>query len=154
MYLKVHGFRSQGTIPAQFSKLGGNISPAITFHDVPCEAKSLALIMDDPDAPRGLFTHWVVYNIPPDCTGFGEGAVPPGVLQGRNSWGDAAYGGPQPPDREHRYFFRLYALYVVLDIGPGATRGEVEREMEGQVVCEAEYMGRYAPHTAELAGRH
>jgi Raf kinase inhibitor-like YbhB/YbcL family protein len=154
MNIEVHGFGNGDAIPAQYSKLGGNRSPAMSFHDVPGEARSLVLIVDDPDAPRGLFTHWVVYNIDPRLGAFDENSVPEIATQGKNSWGEDRYGGPQPPDREHRYFFRLYALDTPLTVGRAAERRVVEREMEGHVIAEAEYMGRYAPHTAELAGRH
>lgn len=153
MRIQIDAFAPGESIPTQFSKKGGNVSPAIAFHDVPRDAKSLVLIVDDPDAPRGVFTHWVVYNIDPALGGFHENQVPETVTQGRNSWDESRYGGPQPPDREHRYFFHMYALDALLPLQPGATRGEVEREMDGHVIAEAEYMGRYAPHTAELAGR-
>lgn len=154
MRIEVAGFAEGEAIPVRYSKLGGNVSPALRFHEVPPRAKSLVLIMDDPDAPRGLFTHWVVYDLDPTLDGFAENGVPPGASQGKNSWGEAKYGGPQPPDREHRYFFHLFALDEVLSLGPGADRSVLEREMEDHVIAHAEYMGRYAPHTAELAGRH
>ena len=154
MRLQIDAFNQGESIPPRYSKKGDNCSPAIAFHDVPPRAKSLVLILDDPDAPRGLFTHWVVYNIDPAVHEFHEDQVPETATQGKNSWGEARYGGPQPPDREHRYFFHLYALDTLLPLSPGADRGQVEREMDGHVIAEAEYMGRYAPHTAELAGRH
>ncbi len=153
MKIAVEPFAYGDSIPVKFSKQGGNISPALTFRDVPRTARSLGLIMEDPDAPHGLFTHWVVYNIDPTLSGFRENQLPAGAMPGKNSWGEAQYGGPQPPDREHRYFFRLYAIDRLLALGPGASRGEVEREMEGGIIDEAEYLGRYAPHTAELTGR-
>lgn len=151
MKIEIKAFANGSSIPSLYSKKGGNVSPALAFADLPPATRSLVLIMDDPDAPRGLFTHWVVYNIDPSLGGWGENQVPEKVTQGKNSWGEARYGGPQPPDREHRYFFRLYALDIMLALGPGAGRGEVERGMEGHVIAEADYMGLYAPHTAELA---
>jgi Raf kinase inhibitor-like YbhB/YbcL family protein len=151
MNIEIDAFPNGACIPPKFSKQGGNCSPAISFQNVPHGTRSLVLLMDDPDAPRGLFTHWVVYNIAPTLGGFPENQVPEAVTQGRNSWDEARYGGPQPPDREHRYFFHLYALDCLLPLGPGAGRGEVEREMEGHIIAEAEYLGLYAPHTAELA---
>jgi Raf kinase inhibitor-like YbhB/YbcL family protein len=153
MKIQLPAFADGECIPEKYSKKGGNVSPAFTISDVPRGTKSLVLIMDDPDAPHGLFTHWVVYNIEPSTRGFRENEVPQNVTQGRNSWEEACYGGPQPPDREHRYFFHLYALDVLLPSRSGASRGEVEREMEGHVIAEAEYIGRYAPHAAELASR-
>ncbi len=153
MKMEIIAFANGQSIPQKYSKKGGNVSPAIWFRDVPRNTRSLVLIMDDPDAPRGLFTHWVAYDIDPAIGSFRENEVPSGVSQGKNSWGESQYGGPQPPDREHRYFFHLYALDVVLSLGSGADRGEVERAMEGHVIAEATYMGLYAPHTAELSGR-
>lgn len=153
MHIEIDAFGENGSIPPKYSKKGGNCSPEIAFRDVPPNAKSLVLILDDPDAPRGLFTHWVVYNIDPRVGGFHENLLPEGVTQGQNSWGEARYGGPQPPDREHRYFFHLYALDTQLPLQPGAARKDVEQAMDGHVIAESEYMGRYAPHAAELAGR-
>jgi Raf kinase inhibitor-like YbhB/YbcL family protein len=143
-------FEEGQTIPPRFSKQGGNISPALEIRDVPRSAQSLVLVVDDPDAPHGLFTHWVLYGIDPGVREIRENEVPVGARCGRNSWGEAAYGGPQPPDREHRYFFRLFALDTALDLSAGASRGEVEREMDGHIIAEAQHMGRYAPHTAEI----
>jgi Raf kinase inhibitor-like YbhB/YbcL family protein len=153
MHLEIPDFSPGESIPPRFSKEGGNVSPALVFRDVPAHCRSLVLIMDDPDAPHGLFTHWVVYDIDPSTPGFRENQVPGTAFLGKNSWGEARYGGPRPPDREHRYFFHLYALDDVLDLGAGADRGIVERAMDSHVIAEAEYMGRYAPHTAELTRR-
>ncbi|PTX97808.1 YbhB/YbcL family Raf kinase inhibitor-like protein [Opitutus sp. ER46] len=150
MKIVVNAFASGGVIPAQYSKRGGNRSPGMAFADVPRGAVSLVLIVDDPDAPSGLFTHWVVYDIDPRVTRVDENTVPTHGRQGRNSWGDTRYGGPQPPDREHRYFFRLHALDQRVDREPGIDRAQLERAMEGHVIAEAEYMGRYAPHTSEV----
>lgn len=154
MKIDIPAFVDNDCIPEKYSKNGGNISPAFAITGIPRGAKSLVLIMDDPDAPHGLFTHWVVYDISPDNAVFSENDVPATVVQGSNSWGESRYGGPQPPDREHRYFFHVYALDTFLGLRPGASRGEVEREMEGHIVAETEYMGRYAPHAAELPSRH
>lgn len=153
MKIEIDAFPEGESIPEKYSKQGGNISPAIRFRHVPHGTRSLVLIVDDPDAPRGLFTHWVVYNIDPTVAGFPENRLPEAATQGKNSWGESAYGGPQPPDREHRYFFHLYALDGLLPLGPGVPRAELERTMDGHIVDEAKYMGRYAPHTAELMGR-
>lgn len=153
MNIEIEAFANGDCIPEKYSKKGGNVSPAIRFKNVPHGTRSLALIMDDPDAPHGLFTHWVVYNLDPKLDALRENQVPEAAAQGRNSWDEPRYGGPQPPDREHRYFFHLYALDTQLALAPGASRGEVEREIDGHILDEAEYMGRYAPHTAELTGR-
>jgi Raf kinase inhibitor-like YbhB/YbcL family protein len=100
--------------------------------------------MDDPDAPRGIFTHLVAFNIDPNSSGFRENQIPKDVRFGRNDKGQTAYAGPKPPDGEHRYFFRLYALDVRLELAIGASRVEVEGMMAGHVIAEAELMGRFA----------
>lgn len=152
MRIAIAAFAPGEGMPERFSREGGNCSPAVAFRDVPTSARSLVLIMDDPDAPRGLFTHWVVYNIDPSLGAFHENQVPETATQGRNSWNETRYGGPQPPDREHRYFLHLYALDALLPLEPGVARADVERAMRGHVIAAAEYMGRYAPHHAG-AGR-
>jgi hypothetical protein len=152
MKIESSAFKHGGTIPLRYAKRGENISPPLSFQGVPGEAKSLVLIMDDPDAPRGLFTHWVVFNVDP-VAWFAEGSVPAGAKQGKNSWGEPRYGGPQPPDREHRYFFRLFALDRTLDLREGAGRDEVEAAMRGHVMAQAEWMGRHAPQPEHAAGR-
>lgn len=131
-------------IPDRFSPNDANHSPALDFLDVPPQARSLVLIMDDPDSPHGVFTHWVVFNIDPSFAGFRENQVPPSSKIGRNSYGKAEYDGPKPPNGEHRYFFRLYALDTRLGLGQGATRADVEHAMENHVIAKAELTGRYA----------
>jgi Raf kinase inhibitor-like YbhB/YbcL family protein len=103
--------------------------------------------MDDPDVPRhlradGMWDHWVVFNIPPDTTHIPENTNPHGTL-GKNSWGENRYQGPAPPDREHRYFFKLYALDTKLSLLQGATKHAVEQAMQGHILVQAELMGRY-----------
>lgn len=148
MKIESSAFKSGGPIPPRYAKQGDNVSPPLAIADVPKEARSLVMIMDDPDAPRGLFTHWVVFNIPP-VGWFPEGEAPRGAREGTNSWGEAKYGGPQPPDREHRYFFRLFALDRELKLKDGPSREEIEAAMRGHVVSQAEYMGRFAPMNVE-----
>jgi hypothetical protein len=147
MKIESSAFKNGASIPPRYAKQGDNVSPPLSISGVPPEARSLVLIMDDPDAPRGLFTHWVVFNIPP-VAWFAENEVPKGARVGKNSWGEAGYGGPQPPDREHRYFFRLYALDRMLDLPKGASREQVEAAMKGHVIAQAEWMGRFAPQGA------
>jgi Raf kinase inhibitor-like YbhB/YbcL family protein len=138
-------FEHGAPIPDRFSRYADDLTPPLNFDDVPADALSLALIMDDPDAPHGLFTHWIVFNIDQNTSGFAENQAPPDVRHGTNSWGEARYGGPRPPDREHRYFFHLYALDQRLDLPNGATRQEIEDAITGHILAEAELMGRYAP---------
>ncbi len=145
MKIKSPAFEHGEVIPDKYSRYHDDRTPPLEFSDIPDGTRSLALILDDPDAPSGLFTHWVVFNIDPNSTGFPENDVPRDVRFGMTSWGEAGYGGPQPPDREHRYYFRLYALDCRLDHPHGAPREEVEAAMQGHMLAHAELMGRYAP---------
>jgi Raf kinase inhibitor-like YbhB/YbcL family protein len=154
MKIKSSEFENGSVIPERFSQYGENRSPSLDFVEVPPAAKSLALIMDDPDAPRGTFTHLVAFNIDSNTGGFRENQIPKDVRFGRNSYDQAAYAGPKPPNGEHRYFFRAYALDTRLDLPSGASRADVERAMGGHVIAEAELMGRYAtPSQAQRATR-
>jgi len=137
-------FQEGGTIPERFSKNGQNTSPDLRIEGAPAEAKSLALIVDDPDAPVGLFTHWLVWNIDPKTTDFAEGSAPSGAMQGKNDFGESGYGGPQPPSGTHRYYFKIFALDRMLDLKPGAKRKEVDAAMKGHVIAQGQLMGRYS----------
>ncbi len=149
MKIKSSEFENNAVIPERFSQNGENRSPPLDFIDVPAGAQSLVLIMDDPDAPRGTFTHWVVFNIDANTSGFHENRVPKDVQHGLNDYHKPAYAGPKPPYGEHRYFFHLYALDRTLDLPDGANRDDVERAMKGHVVSETELIARYAtPVTA------
>jgi len=143
-------FREGDSIPKQFTRDGADKSPALQFEEVPDKAKSLALIVDDPDAPNGTFTHWILFNITPTTHEIREDAPPVMATQGRNDWGDIGYGGPKPPSGEHRYYFKLCALDTVLSLSRGAKRSEVDEAMNGHILDEAELMGRYA--SAEMVG--
>ena len=141
-------FDNGSAIPDKYSKSGGNISPPMSWTDVPEGTKGLALIVEDPDAPSGSFSHWVVYHIPPASTGLNEGIpaepnLPGGALQGRNGFGEMGYGGPQPPAGTHRYFFHLYALNTELKLPAGVSRGELDRALQGHVLAETQLMGHY-----------
>jgi hypothetical protein len=118
------------------------VSPSLLFHDVPDEAVTLALIMDDPDAPGGTFSHWLIWNMPPTIHQVAEGTKPEGVM-GKNDFGDIAYGAPCPPEGTHNYRFRLYALDEELDLHRGATREELDRAMQGHTIDRAELIGKY-----------
>lgn len=147
MELKSSAFTQGGKIPAQFSCDGEEMSPELLISGVPNGAKSLVLIMDDPDVPASvrkeqMWDHWVVFNIPPDTKRIAENTEPPGV-SGKNTQGGLGYQGPCPPDREHRYFFKLYALDCMLDLAEGATKSEVERAIVGHILAETQLMGRY-----------
>ncbi|HXK35279.1 MAG TPA: YbhB/YbcL family Raf kinase inhibitor-like protein [Candidatus Paceibacterota bacterium] len=135
-------FENSGLIPSTYTCDGADINPPLVVSGVPKEAKSLVLIMDDPDAPMGTWDHWVVFNIPPDLATIEEGSEPTGV-KGLNSSQKTGYSGPCPPDREHRYFFKLYALDVLLSLKEGALKKEVEQAMAGHILAKTEIIGRY-----------
>lgn len=145
MKLTSPAFADNAAIPARFSQNGENHSPPLEFHDVPDGTKSLTLIMDDPDAPKGLFTHWVAFNIDPLVRRFAENDLPGDVHCGRNDAGHAHYDGPKPPDKKHRYFFHLYALDTRFDLPDGASRADVESAMQFRIIGEATLMGSFAP---------
>jgi len=145
-------FAAGGAIPSRHSCDGANRSPALAWSGAPAGTTAYALIVDDPDAPGGTWVHWVLFNLPGTLAALPEG-VPAterlaglgDALQGRNDFKRIGYGGPcPPPGRPHRYFFRLFALKAALSLGPGATRQEVERAMQGHVLAEATLMGTYA----------
>ena len=145
MELTSPAFKEGAPIPVKYTCEGQNLSPPLVINGVPPGAKSLALIMDDPDAmkPAGkVWDHWVTFNIPPETTVIGEGENPPGVM-GSNTRGVLAYGGPCPPDGEHRYYFHLYALDTMLNLKEGATKKQVLDATDGHVLAQAELRGRY-----------
>jgi Raf kinase inhibitor-like YbhB/YbcL family protein len=136
-------FENGEPIPSRFTCDGEDINPALAFGNVPPEAQSLALIMDDPDAPNGMWVHWIVWNIDQKTTEIGVNKVPAGAKQGRNDFRKASYGGPCPPSGTHRYFFKLYALDTILDLSPATTKSGLENAMKGHVLAQAELMGKY-----------
>jgi Raf kinase inhibitor-like YbhB/YbcL family protein len=143
MKITSSAFQEGANIPSKFTCDGGDTSPPLQIADIPSEAKSLVLIVDDPDAPGGLFTHWAVWNIPPQTSSVGEGGTPKGV-QGTNDFGKSGYGGPCPPSGTHRYSFKLFALDRELDLPFGAKRGQLDAAMKGHIVAQGELMGRYS----------
>lgn len=141
-------FEEGGAIPARYTCDGLDISPPLSWSPVPNGTRSLALIAEDPDAPRGAFAHWVIYNLPPDTRRLPEDVpnrqtLPGGALQGMNGSGSIGYTGPCPPGGTHRYFFEVYALDTELDLGAGATKEDVVRAMEGHVLAEGRLLGTY-----------
>ncbi len=146
--LSSSAFSKGSDIPVKYTCDGSDVSPALSWSEPPQGTKSFALIADDPDAPSGTFTHWVLYDVVASTTQLPEGVPKEEQAklgrQGRNGFGRAGYGGPcPPPGRPHRYFFKLYALDTELNLRPGASRGDVERAMKGHIVAQTEYMGRY-----------
>jgi Raf kinase inhibitor-like YbhB/YbcL family protein len=145
-------FAPGGEIPRRYTCEGDDVSPPLSWTGVPAGTKSFALILEDPDAPdpaapRMIFVHWVLYNLPPSLAGLPEGAsgatLPPGSRQGLNDWRRPRYNGPCPPIGRHRYFFRLHALDAELSILGQATKADVEEAMEGHVLASAELIGTY-----------
>ncbi len=136
-------FSHNGMIPKPYTCDGADVSPPLSIDGVPEKTKSLALIVDDPDAPMGTWVHWVVWNIGPGTKEIPENTVPPGALQGRNDFGKPKYGGPCPPSGTHRYFFKLYALSAPLALPAGATKAQVEQAMSGHLLGKAELVGLY-----------
>lgn len=126
-------FEDGGMIPEEYSKEGGDKSPPLMISDVPPGAQSLGLIVDDPDAPQGTFTHWLLYNISPSTEELSENVKAIRMKHGKNDYGDSSYGGPKPPSGEHRYFFKLFALDVKPDLPRGASRTELEQAMNGPI---------------------
>jgi Raf kinase inhibitor-like YbhB/YbcL family protein len=143
MKITSSAFQQGGNIPSKFSCDGANTSPPLQVSDVPSGAKSLVLVVDDPDAPSGLFTHWTVWNIPPQTSTIAEGSTPKGV-QGTNDFGKSGYGGPCPPSGAHRYYFKIFALDRDLDLPSGAKRSQLDAAMKGHVIAQGQLMGRYA----------
>ncbi len=147
MQITSKAFSNGGKIPSLYTCDDKNINPPLEIHQVPKGTVTLVLIMDDPDVPPnvrkdGLYVHWVVYNMPPDTRLIAENSTPPGT-QGKGTGGVMRYDGPCPPDREHRYYFKLYALKTPLNLKAGATKSDVETAMEGIILEEAQLMGRY-----------
>jgi Raf kinase inhibitor-like YbhB/YbcL family protein len=142
-------FTAGGTIPEEYSCKGQDISPELNWGDPPSGTQSLALIMDDPDAPAGTWVHWVLFNIPVESHGLPQNISPDAALEdsslsGSNSWRNFGYGGPCPPSGTHRYFFKLYALDTLLGLETGATKAKLEDAMDGHILAETELMGVFS----------
>jgi len=152
--LQSPAFVDGGSIPKVYTCDGRDVSPPLSWAGVPEAARSLALICEDPDAPMGTFTHWVLFDLPPDVTELKEGLPPEATVkvkpggkaarQGKNDFGKLGYGGPCPPRGTHRYVFRLYALDTRIDRGRDAMRGQVLGAMKGHVLAEGRLLGKYS----------
>lgn len=142
-------FPNGGDIPKKFTCDGADVSPELSWNGAPSGTQSFTLIADDPDAPVGTWTHWVLYDLPATTASLAEGVskvdeLGGGGRQGRNDFRKIGYGGPcPPPGKPHRYFFKLYALDAKLNLKPGATKQEVEQAMQGHSLAQAELMGKY-----------
>ena len=149
-------FMHQTAMPPHTTCDGANVSPPLAWAGVPADAKSLVLIVDDPDAPdpaapQRVWVHWLLYNLPVMCTGLAEGvlALPPGTLEGSNDWHRVGYGGPCPPIGRHRYFHTLYALDVVLPNLRQPDKAALLQAMQGHVLAQAELIGLYQRDAAK-----
>lgn len=143
MKISSTAFEQNGQIPKKYTCDGSDVNPPLKFEGIPSEAKSLVLIVDDPDAPVGTWVHWVLWNIDPKTSEIKENSVPKGAKQGMNDFRKHDYGGPCPPSGTHRYFFKLYALDITLNLGPNATKRDIESSIEGHILDKAELIGFY-----------
>src|SRR3989344_1405208 len=146
MRLTSPAFKHNGSIPSKYTCDGKNISPELNFNEIPDETKTLALIMEDPDVPKtirvdGMWDHWIIWNIPSKINAIKEGGDL--GVKGRNTRNKLRYTGPCHPDREHRYFFKLFALDIKLNLPEGADKKELLEAMKGHVLAQAELIGKY-----------
>ena len=146
--VKSTAFEEGGMIPKPYTCDGTDISPPLAWTGIPEATKSIALICDDPDAPRGTWVHWVLFNLPPDTKNLPEN-IPPqkrlenGAIHGINDFRKIGYGGPSPPSGTHRYYFKVYALDTEIDLKPGITKKKLLKTMKGHVLAEGQLMGKY-----------
>jgi len=142
--LKSQAFAPNSQIPSQYTCQGDDVSPALVWQNSPTNTRSFVLIVDDPDATNGTWTHWILFNIPAVVQSLPESSKSPvGAISGRNSWGKTGYGGPCPPSGTHRYFFRLYALDTLLSLNASATVQDVTKAMQKHILANTELMGLY-----------
>lgn len=156
MQIESPAFKNNEAIPKKYTCDGENINPPLVFKDIPADVKSLALIMEDPDVPHlirpdGMFDHWVMWNIPPETKVIEEEMSPAGTF-GKNTRGAENYIGPCPPDRGHRYFFKLFALDTKLALPAGSSKSELLSAMKGRIIHEAEIIGTYNRKREESEG--
>lgn len=146
MYMRIisPAFTHNQNIPNKYTCDGEDVNPPLVFLDIPEDAQSLALVVEDPDAPGKVWVHWVVFNIDPHKRGIGEDSVSEDSIEGVTDFGHTGYSGPCPPEGPHRYFFKLYALSSMLDANEDITKQELDHLMEGYVIEKAELIGLYA----------
>jgi|SRR3989338_3287965 len=137
-------FKNGEKIPEKYTADGEDVNPSLEISSIPNNARSLVLIIDDPDAPVGTWVHWVVWNIPANINKIEENSIPENSVQGKNSWNNNEYGGPSPPSGTHRYFFKLYALDNTLSLDQSADKKAVENAMKGHILAKTELMGVYS----------
>lgn len=148
MILESPAFKDGGEIPKKHGYKNGNISPPLKIRDVPPDAKSLVLIMDDPDAMGAvgkLWVHWIVWNIDPKTSEIAESSVPQGAVEGMTDFGAIGYGGPAPPDKRHTYIFKLYALNSKISLQKGANKKQLEDAIRDHIIAQTSLRGTFAP---------
>ncbi|MGC8981709.1 MAG: YbhB/YbcL family Raf kinase inhibitor-like protein [Minisyncoccia bacterium] len=143
MKIESPAFENNKEIPSKYTCDGEDINPPLKFSDIPEDAKSLVLIVDDPDAPFGIFTHWIVWNIDPKTTFIEENSVPEGAIVGRNDFGRNSYGGPCPPSGTHHYYFKIYALDTTLNLDKNSSKKDLEKAMKNHILEKGELVGIY-----------
>lgn len=148
MILESTAFENGGTIPKKFGYKNENLSIPLTIIEIPEGAKSLVLIMDDPDAmgvAGKVWVHWVLWNIPVNTKEIPENSIPENSIEGKTDFDEIGYGGPAPPDKEHTYIFKLYALDLILNLKHGSTKKNVEDSIKNHILTEAKLEGKFAP---------
>jgi hypothetical protein len=143
MQLTSPALKNNDIVPAKFTCQGEDINPTLSWSDLPAGTVSLALIVDDPDAPAGTWTHWTIWNIDPALGGIKENTVPAGAVEGLTSWDNTGWQGPCPPSGSHRYYFKLYALDRALSLTPQATVQDLTLALKGHTLAEAQLMATY-----------
>jgi Raf kinase inhibitor-like YbhB/YbcL family protein len=144
MILASPTFKNNEFIPDKYTCNGPNLNPPLTISSLPPNTQSLALIVDDPDAPLGIWTHWTVWNIDPKTTQIAENSVPATAVEGTTSWGKPGYSGPCPPSGTHRYFFKLFALDTSLSLDSSASLNQLNSALQGHIIGQAELVGKYS----------
>ena len=144
MQLMSTAFKVGGAIPRQYTKDGQNVSPPLHIEGVPAKARSLALVVEDPDAPSGTFNHWVLFNIDPKIQDINENTTPVLATRGQNDFGQMQYDGPKPPSGTHHYHFKLFALDEMLNLQPGVRRTDLEKAMRGHILEHSDLTAVYA----------
>ncbi|MBS3921830.1 MAG: YbhB/YbcL family Raf kinase inhibitor-like protein [Nitrosarchaeum sp.] len=148
LILESSAFKNGEQIPKKYGYKNSNVNPPLTIKGMPKNTESLVLIMDDPDAMSAVgkvWVHWLVWNIPSTTTEIEENSTPIGAIEGKTDFGEIGYGGPAPPDREHTYIFKLYALDIKLNLKKGSLKKDLEKSMQNHILTEAKLTGRYSP---------
>ena len=148
LILESNAFKNEQEIPKKYGYKNNNINPPLNIKQIPQNTKSLVLIMDDPDAMNvvgKIWVHWILWNIESTTKEIKENSIPTGAIEGKTDFGEIGYGGPAPPDKEHRYIFKLYALDNKLNLNVGASKEQVEASMKNHIIAEAQLIGKFSP---------